>query len=73
MYNLKKEGVIPDFTDLEFENEGVLNPGIMQKGNSVHVFYTAVRKGNHSTIGCAKLDGPLTVTQRDDKPLLVHQ
>lgn len=73
MYELKKEGVILDVTDLEFENEGVLNPAIMQEGNTVHIFYRAVRKGNHSTIGYAKLDGPLTVTQRDTKPLLNPQ
>jgi len=73
MYNLKKEGIILDKTELEFENDGVLNPAIMQEGNIVHIFYRAVRKGNHSTIGYAKLDGPLTLSSRNDKPLLVPE
>jgi len=38
MYNFKKEGIILDVTDLEFENEGVLNHVIMQEGNTVYVF-----------------------------------
>lgn len=43
MYKLKKEGVIIDLTELEFENEGVLNPAIMQEGNDVHILYRAFR------------------------------
>ncbi|MFT4739825.1 MAG: putative GH43/DUF377 family glycosyl hydrolase [Marivirga sp.] len=73
MIDLKKEGIILDTTELEFENEGVLNPAIMQEGNTVHIFYRAVRKGNHSTIGYAKLDGPLNVSSRNDQPLLVPE
>ena len=70
MITVKKEGVILDITELEFENESVLNPAIMQEGDTVHIFYRAVRKGNHSTIGYARLDGPLTLTHRNDTPLL---
>jgi hypothetical protein len=33
-----KEGIILSETDLDFENDGVLNPAIMQEGNTVHVF-----------------------------------
>jgi predicted GH43/DUF377 family glycosyl hydrolase len=50
MIKIKKEGIILLKTELEFENEGVLNPAIMQEGNTVHMFYRAVRKGNYSTI-----------------------
>jgi len=70
MISVKKEGIILSKTDLEFENEGVLNPGIFQEGNTVHMFYRAVRKGNYSTIGYAKLDGPLNVVERHTEPLL---
>ncbi len=73
MFNVTKEGIILDITDIEFENEGVLNPAIMQEGNTVHVFYRAVRKGNHSTIGYAKLEGPLTLNYRNDKPFLIPE
>jgi predicted GH43/DUF377 family glycosyl hydrolase len=70
MITVKKEGVILSTTDLEFENEGVLNPAIIKEGNDVHLFYRAVRKGNISTIGYCKLDGPLTVNERSTTPLL---
>ncbi|WP_073120511.1 glycoside hydrolase family 130 protein [Reichenbachiella agariperforans] len=70
MFTLKKEGVLLDKTDFEFENEGVLNPAVIQEGDTVHVFYRAVRKGNHSTIGYCKLNGPLEVLQRNETPLL---
>jgi beta-1,2-mannobiose phosphorylase / 1,2-beta-oligomannan phosphorylase len=69
----KEEGILLNKTDLEFENEGVLNPAIMQESNTVHVFYRAVRKGNYSTIAYCKLDGPLTITERSDKPVITPQ
>lgn len=68
---MKKEGVIISGTDLTFENEGVLNPAIYQDGNIIHMFYRAVRKGNYSSIGYCKLDGPLNVVQRNITPLLI--
>jgi predicted GH43/DUF377 family glycosyl hydrolase len=73
MIEVKKEGILLNKTELEFENEGVLNPAVMQEGNTVHLFYRAVRKGNYSTIGYCKLDGPLTITERSDKPILTSQ
>jgi len=73
MIEIKKEGILLNKTDLEFENEGVLNPAIMQEGNTVHLFYRAVRKGNFSTIGYCKLDGPLTIRERSDKPVIIPQ
>lgn len=71
MISVKKEGIILAETELEFENEGVLNPAIMQEGNTVHVFYRAVRKGNYSTLGYAKLEGPLKLVQRNKEPIMV--
>ena len=71
MITVKKEGIILSETQLDFENEGVLNPGIIQEGNTVHMLYRAVRKGNYSTIGYAKLDGPLKVVERKKEPLLI--
>jgi predicted GH43/DUF377 family glycosyl hydrolase len=34
-------------------------------------FYRAVRRGNYSTIGYAKLEGPTKVVQRNTEPLVV--
>ena len=70
---VKKEGILLEKTELGFENEGVLNPAVIREGNTVHMFYRAVSKGNYSSIGYCKLDGPLTVTERNDTPLLFPQ
>jgi beta-1,2-mannobiose phosphorylase / 1,2-beta-oligomannan phosphorylase len=73
MIEVKKEGILLEKTHLEFENEGVLNPGVYQQGDVVHLYYRAVRKGNHSTIGYCRLNGPLTVVERWQKPLIVPE
>ncbi len=73
MIEVRKEGIVLEKTHLEFENEGVLNPAVMRVGDSVHMFYRAVQQGNHSTIGYCKLDGPLTVTERWQKPIIVPE
>ena len=70
MVHVKREGVILEGTSLKFENEGVMNPAVMAEGNTVHMFYRAVREGNHSTIGYCRLEGPLTVVERHTVPLI---
>lgn len=70
MIEVKKEGVILRNTNLEFENDGVLNPAVIKEGNIIHLFYRAVRKGNFSTIGYCELNTPVTIKNRLDKPLL---
>lgn len=73
MIEVKKEGVILHKTTLGFENEGVLNPATIRIGDDVHLFYRAVSKGNYSSIGYCKLNGPLTVAERTDTPILFPQ
>ena len=73
MIEIKKEGVLLSKTDLEFENEGVLNPAVIREGDNVHLFYRAVRQGNHSSIGYCRLDGPMTIAERWDKPFMVPE
>jgi predicted GH43/DUF377 family glycosyl hydrolase len=68
---VNKTGVLLTPTNLEFENDGVLNPAVIRIGDSVHIFYRAVRKGNYSSIGYCRLDGPLTIAERWDKPIMV--
>lgn len=70
MIAVKREGIILSETTHEFENDGVLNPGIYQDGNTVHVFYRAVQVGNISSIGYARLDGPLNLAERKTTPLI---
>lgn len=71
MLQIKKEGIVLEKTKLSFENDSVLNPAILQEGNTVHMLYRAVRNGNYSTIGYCKLEGPLKVVQRNNTPLLI--
>jgi len=73
MIEVKKEGILLSRTDLGFENEGVLNPAAIREGNSVHMFYRAVSTGNHSSIGYCRLEGPLTVAERWQKPFMIPE
>ena len=73
MIEVRKEGIILEKTELDFENEGVLNPAVIRQGDSVYILYRAVQTGNHSTIGYCKLDGPLTVTERWNRPVIVPE
>jgi beta-1,2-mannobiose phosphorylase / 1,2-beta-oligomannan phosphorylase len=70
MVVIEKLGIILSPTDNEFENNGVFNPGIYQEGDTVHILYRAVQHGNLSTIGYAKMNGPLKVTERKEIPLI---
>ena len=70
MVNVKKLGPLLEPTNHYFENAAVLNPGVWQDGNTIHVFYRAVDQNGDSCIGYAKLNGPTTVVERWDKPIL---
>jgi hypothetical protein len=64
MITIEKHGIILSPTKNRFENKGVLNPGIYQEDNNVHIFYRAVEDGYLSTIGYAKTDGPIRIVVR---------
>ncbi|NLI35189.1 MAG: pesticidal protein Cry7Aa [Bacteroidales bacterium] len=70
MINIKREGIILQTTDLEFENESVMNPAVITVGDDIHMFYRAVQEGNHSTIGYCKMKSPLEVVYREKEPIL---
>lgn len=72
MVKIEKLGIILSPTENEFENNGVLNAGIYQDGNVIHVLYRAVQHGNLSTIGYAKLEGPFKVVERQEKPIIIR-
>jgi predicted GH43/DUF377 family glycosyl hydrolase len=69
MLKVRKEGVILSPTSRAFEKRAVLNPGILQVGDTVHVIYRAVAKDHMSTLGYARLNGPLEVVERMTEPL----
>lgn len=66
-----KRGILLDKTDLNFENEGVLNPAVIKNGQHIHLFYRAVSKGNISSLGYCLLASPLVVEKRMETPVLV--
>ncbi len=72
MITVEKHGIILSPTNREFENNGVLNPGIHQEGNTVHILYRAVQEGNLSTIGYAKTEGPIKIVERLEHPLIIR-
>ncbi|RNL75282.1 pesticidal protein Cry7Aa [Sinomicrobium pectinilyticum] len=69
MDTVTKHGVLLEKTDNSFENEGVFNPAIVKEGDTVHMFYRAVRKGNFSSLGYCKLHGPLNIVERSPAPV----
>ncbi|MDB5253572.1 MAG: pesticidal protein Cry7Aa [Flaviaesturariibacter sp.] len=73
MIDIKKEGILLKKRALAFEEEGVLNPAVIREGGQVHMFYRAVGKGNYSSVGYCKLNGPLTIEDRLDSPLLIPE
>jgi len=73
MIEVKKEGILLKKTTFNFESEGVLNPAVIMEGGNIHLFYRAVREGNYSSIGYCKLNGPVTVEERYDVPVLHPQ
>ncbi len=73
MITVKKEGIILKPSKHSFEAKGVFNPATVRVGNNVHMFYRALDQHNHSTIGYCKLQGPLKVVERRDKPFLAPE
>jgi len=73
MIEVKKEGVLLQKTTLGFENEGVLNPAVIQNIDGIHLFYRAVSKGNYSSIGYCELKEPFLIAHRSDTPILFPQ
>ncbi len=57
-------------SDLDFENEGVLNPGVIREGEITHMFYRAVAMNNYSSIGYCRLNNAHEVISRNQTPLL---
>jgi len=70
MIHIQKHGVILEKTKNEFENEGVLNPAVILNDGMIHMFYRAVREGNHSTVGYCRLNTPFDIIFRMNEPLI---
>jgi predicted GH43/DUF377 family glycosyl hydrolase len=70
MIVIKREGVILENTNLDFEDEGVINPAVIVAGGKIHMFYRAVKIGNSSSIGYCRLENPLKIVFRQKEPIL---
>lgn len=73
MIDVNKLGILLKKTDLKFEEDGVLNPAVIEDKGKIHLFYRAVAKGNNSTIGYCELFSPMSVLKRNTEPLLVPE
>lgn len=73
MIEVKKEGILLEKTTLGFESYGVLNPAVLIEKGVIHLFYRAISKDNYSTIGYCKLNGPISINERLDRPILFPQ
>lgn len=71
MVQVQKLGVVLEPTEHLFERLAVLNPGTWQEGNTTHMFYRALDEDHCSTVGYAKLEGPMNVVERWEKPILL--
>ena len=70
---VEKLGVVLEPTQNPFEKKSVLNPGIYQEGEYIHMFYRAIDDNFNSSIGYAKLKGPTKVIERWDHPFIDRQ
>tara|TARA_R110001583_G_scaffold1435_4_gene11411 strand:+ start:228 stop:1265 length:1038 start_codon:yes stop_codon:yes gene_type:complete len=73
MVIIEKQGILLSPSALEFEKNGVLNPGIYQENEQVHIFYRAVEDGNFSTIGYAKANRSNKIIERHKKPIITPE
>lgn len=73
MIEVRKEGIVLESTPNGFEQEGVLNPAVIDYDGAIHLYYRAVAKGNYSTVGYCRLSDPLTVSYRSNSPILFPQ
>jgi len=62
---------------VEFENEGVFNPGCIEKDGLIHMFYRASRKGNFTILGFSTLGycqiKDQQIINRSEKPFMVPE
>lgn len=70
MISVHRMGILLKKTELNYEDEGVLNPGVIKDDGRIHMFYRAVATGNRSTIGYCELSSPYEVIKRNKEPLL---
>jgi beta-1,2-mannobiose phosphorylase / 1,2-beta-oligomannan phosphorylase len=70
MLKIRKEGIILSPRENSYESRAVLNPAVFQDGNNVHIIYRAIDENYLSTLGYARLAGPLEIAERWEKPFM---
>lgn len=70
MVKVRKLGILLKPTKIPFESRGVLNPTTYKQGKYLHLFYRALNRRYESSIGYARLEGPLKVIERWPKPII---
>lgn len=73
MLEIRRHGLLLQKRALSFEEDGVLNPAVIDHEGKIHMFYRAVAKDNYSTIGYCKLGDPLTIEYQAETPVLIPE
>ena len=73
MVTIEKLGIILSPTEKEFENTGVLNPGIYQEGNTVHILYRATQEGNYLYHWICQNRWPNENSRKSRKTLIIYR
>lgn len=73
MTNVTKHGLVLQKRELHFEQQGVLNPAVIIDQGTIKMYYRAVARDNHSTIGYCTLSSPTQVETRLDRALLAPE
>lgn len=69
-FHLERLGVVLEKTELSFEDRAVLNPGCLQEGSTIHMFYRAVATNQVSSVGYARYEKGTELTYRSVEPIL---
>jgi predicted GH43/DUF377 family glycosyl hydrolase len=69
--HVKKEGIVLEPTENNFENHGVYNPAVVLYQGKIHLFYRATNKANYSTIGHCVFKTPTELESRSETPVII--
>ena len=70
MIKVKKQGFILNANKKELENKGVLNPGVYQDGETLHLLHRAIHLEDFSSNGHANTKSPNKALKKQENQLL---
>lgn len=70
MLEIKREGIILESSNSDFDFDGVLNPAIFQMEEDLYMIYRALGKDKKSSLGFCEINGPNVVFNNHKEPIL---